>query len=154
MRPLPERIEPPSQPPTNVGAAAALAAALLSPAHQAQRHCERACVLEDDFSVINESFEEAKAELVALRQDTNFVAVMRAKGAHRQEKDQRLLLEAQLLSANSRIQELLSSNAAERREGRHASEMVKQAHIDQGEALRRQLSKKVCRSGESNKSSV
>ena len=50
---------------------------------------------------------------------------MMAKGAHRQEKDQRLLLEAQLLlAANTRIQDLASSNAAERREGRHASEMV------------------------------
>ena len=57
--------------------------------------------------MVNESFEEAKAELAALRQDSNFVAVMRAKGAHRQEKDQRLLLEAQLLSANTRIQELV-----------------------------------------------
>ena len=118
---------------------------MLPPAHQVQRHCERACVLEDDFSVINECFEEAKAELVALRQQSNFVAVMRAKGAQRHEQDRRLELESQLLEANARIQSLVNATAAERWEGRHASEVVKQAHIEKGEALRSQLLRKVCR---------
>ena len=110
-----------------------------------QRHCARASELEDDFFSLYESFEEAKRELQAVRENSNFLMVMRAKGAARKEADRRLELEAQLLTANTRIQELLVSNAAVRREGRHASEVVKQVHIEQGEELRELLSTKVCR---------
>ena len=50
-----------------------------------------------------------------------------------------------LLEENARIQTLVNATAAERWEGRHASEVVKQAHIEKGEALRSQLLRKVCR---------
>ena len=107
---------------------------------------EHACELEDELHWHREALEEAGNELALLRREASNASNFLAASAARAERDQQIrarqLLEEQLSEATKRIESLLTERSHQRFHDRHASNAVKQPQIEEGEALRVQLTTK------------
>ena len=108
---------------------------------------ERANELEDELHWAHEALVESRSEIDTLKAASvntgNFLTAMNAKSALGCEQRARQSLEMQLREATLRIETLLTERDAERLGShRHASDLVKTAQIDEGEALRERLTTK------------
>ena len=118
------------------------------------------CELQDDLQELQDHFDDSREELAtmekALHNSRTEIAMLetekpnvqnfvRAMTAERRLKGEQLsveLLRQQLSVAHERIEAVLKEQAKERRETRHASEAISQVCIEEGSALREQLTTK------------
>ncbi|KOO35924.1 hypothetical protein Ctob_015561, partial [Chrysochromulina tobinii] len=111
---------------------------------------ERSCTVEDESQHLRELLDESHSQIEMMKkQSANVKNFCRAMNLEKDLEHERLarqvnndLLKEQLQRATERIEELLKERERERFEGRHASEVVTDVMIDEGECLREQLTTK------------
>ena len=107
---------------------------------QVQQERSRACTLEDELTWFRDTLEESHTELALLKSESsnarNFLIGMQKEAALESERSAKQQLEAQLLKANARIASLLDPD------DRHASQVMPQSMVLEGEELRAKLTTK------------
>ena len=111
---------------------------------------ERSCTVEDESQHLRELLAESYSQIEMMKKQSvnakNFCLVMDLRKDLQHQRLARQvnndLLKEQLQRATERIEELLKERERERFEGRHASEIVTDMMIDEGECLREQLTTK------------